>query len=1007
MILLPRVVGLEITVVIYKLKGVLPSISSSESPGENVNLLCVIMLTFVVLTIHSPSEQPPVNATACVPFRHDGEIVSGCVGKEGVEETIEMEGEGGVINRETVSGRWCASAVDENLNAVSVIACPTMPPVTEQPLLVTPGPHLGPIEYEAPTEQPPMNATACVPFRHDGEIVSGCVGEEGVEETIEMEGEGGVINRETVSGRWCASEVDENLNAVSVIACPTILPVTEEPPPETTPINPFESRSVPKKPEYEAETEPPPPESLCVPFRYGDEIVSGCVGEQGKEEIIKTEGEGGVITWWTVKGRWCASEVDENLNPVTIILCDVCVPFSLKGMLMRGCVGGQWCAAEVDEDMNVMKAMSCPEISFVTEPLLETTSTFEYEVSAETEEPPSESSGCVPFRYGEEIVSGCVGEEGVEETIELEGEGGVINRETVSGRWCASAVDENLNAVSVIACPTVPSVIEQPPSVTSSESPAPSEQPLVYATECVPFRHNGEIVSGCVGEEGVEETIEMEGEGGVINRETVSGRWCASAVDENLNAVSIIACPTVPPVIELPPSVTSSESPAPSEQPPVNATECVPFRHDGEIVSGCVGEEGVEETIEMEGEGGVINRETVSGRWCASAVDENMNAKKIISCPEMSPVIEQPPQVTSIEPQEYVVTVDNKLCVFPFTWSGVVYSNCTTAGRRIPWCATQVNERREPVSSGYCRDTLVGPVPPDPPPFVPDERAVNTSKCKFPFIYKGMTYFNCTREDSLIPWCALDVDRNRRPTRIGCCHGQDGVSFHPLLPEGPGGISPTQLTVSGEKCIFPFQHDGEWRYSCVPSEEWGSEQGQGKGRSWCVTRIDAFAQPIVADYCAEPTTQAPVSLNKAYPERWTTDGHLCVFPFWHQGRWYKDCARNDSEEDPARNDSEEDPARNDFKEDSDEDPARNDSEEDSDEYPLRNDSDEEPPWNDSEENPARNDSKEDPWCATEVRADGAVLKAGKCRQGNTIIEQKCKIQDKTAGPLSMKGLKHF
>ena len=53
--------------------------------------------------------------------------MSGCVGEEGMEETIEMEGEGGVINRETVSGRWCASAVDENLNAVSVIACPTMP----------------------------------------------------------------------------------------------------------------------------------------------------------------------------------------------------------------------------------------------------------------------------------------------------------------------------------------------------------------------------------------------------------------------------------------------------------------------------------------------------------------------------------------------------------------------------------------------------------------------------------------------------------------------------------------------------------------------------------------------------------------------------------------------------------------------------------------------------------------------------------------------------------------
>ncbi|XP_069978389.1 uncharacterized protein [Penaeus vannamei] len=276
------------------------------------------------------------------------------------------------------------------------------------------------VRLRTPSEQPPVNGSECVPFRHDGEIVSGCVGEEGVEETIEMEGEGGVINRETVSGRWCASAVDENLNAVSVIACPTMPHVTESP--------------------------------------------------------------------------------------------------------------------------------------------LETTSTYEYEASAETEEPPSESSGCVPFRYGEEIVSGCLGEEGKVETFELVGEGGAKFKLTQSHRWCVSEVDENLNARKIIMCPEMAPPPEEPPVGAATTATAPSEQPPVNATECVPFRHDGEIVSGCVGEEGVEETIEMEGEGGVINRETVSGRWCASAVDENLNAVSVIACPTMPPVIELPPSVTSSES---------------------------------------------------------------------------------------------------------------------------------------------------------------------------------------------------------------------------------------------------------------------------------------------------------------------------------------------------------------------------------------------------------------------------------------------------------------
>nr|XP_027208325.1 uncharacterized protein LOC113802048 [Penaeus vannamei] len=549
------------------------------------------------------TEEPPSESSGCVPFRYGEEI-------ETLESTdayraARLAGDQDLHRSQPVQMKHPRVVIGPlGSFEVNLFMCNHVHidgfdrhSVTEQPPLVTPGPHLGPIVYEAPTEQPPMNATACVPFRHDGEIVSGCVGEEGVEETIEMEGEGGVINRETVSGRWCASEVDENLNAVSVIACPTILPVTEEPPPETTPINPFESRAVPKKPEYEAETEPPPPESLCVPFRYGDEIVSGCVGEQGKEEIIKTEGEGGVITWWTVKGRWCASEVDENLNPVTIILW----------MLMRGCVGGQWCAAEVDEDMNVMKAMSCPEISFVTESPLETTSTYEYEASAETEEPPSESSGCVPFRYGEEIVSGCLGEEGKEETFELVGEGGVKFKLTLSYRWCVSEVDENLNAMKIIRCPEM----ALPPMGAATTPTGEAVTGL-----CVPFRYGGEIVSECIGEEGKWEVIEVEREGGVTDSWTVKGKWCAAEVDKNMDIVSVIQCPM---------------------------EQCVPFRYGKEIVSGCVGEEGKVETFELVGEGGVKFKLTLSYRWCVSKVDENLNAMKIIRCPEMAPPPEEPP----------------------------------------------------------------------------------------------------------------------------------------------------------------------------------------------------------------------------------------------------------------------------------------------------------------------------------------------------------------------------
>jgi len=57
--------------IIFSLSAVIelpPSVTSSESPGENVNLLCVIMLTFVVLTMYCQwrsSTHTDINALTC------------------------------------------------------------------------------------------------------------------------------------------------------------------------------------------------------------------------------------------------------------------------------------------------------------------------------------------------------------------------------------------------------------------------------------------------------------------------------------------------------------------------------------------------------------------------------------------------------------------------------------------------------------------------------------------------------------------------------------------------------------------------------------------------------------------------------------------------------------------------------------------------------------------------------------------------------------------------------
>ena len=40
------------------------------------------------------------------------------------------------------------------------------------------------------------------------------------------------------------------------------------------------------------------------------------------------------------------------------------------------------------------------------------------------------------------------------------------------------------------------------------------------------------------------------------------------------------------------------------------------------------------------------------------------------------------------------------------------------------------------------------------------ECTANGQKCIFPFIYKGETYNSCTKVDSYLAWCALELNPN-------------------------------------------------------------------------------------------------------------------------------------------------------------------------------------------------------------------------------------------------------
>jgi len=155
--------------------------------------------------------------------------------------------------------------------------------------------------------------------------------------------------------------------------------------------------------------------------------------------------------------------------------------------------------------------------------------------------------------------------------------------------------------------------------------------------------------------------------------------------------------------------------------------------------------------------------------------------------------------------------VSEALCVFPFTWRGKVYRECTTAHNDgLLWCATETDWKGEyvPEKWGHCGDSCTGC------------GTVEGDSCVFPFTYQGTTYTECTTQDnngSL--WCALDTDvggnwRNDLHT-WGNCEAGCTVGCH---------------TYSGVPCVFPFQYNGTLHRNCT--KEMGSEL------TWCATEVE-------------------------------------------------------------------------------------------------------------------------------------------------------------------------
>ncbi|XP_062381919.1 uncharacterized protein LOC134069825 [Sardina pilchardus] len=226
------------------------------------------------------------------------------------------------------------------------------------------------------------------------------------------------------------------------------------------------------------------------------------------------------------------------------------------------------------------------------------------------------------------------------------------------------------------------------------------------------------------------------------------------------------------------------------------------------------------------------------------------------------------------------------VCVFPFQHKGKWYSKCISIGHNKPWCATTDN---------YARDKKWGECT------VKDN---SDAVCVFPFKYKGISYSECTSIDSNMPWCATTDNYERdRKWRVCTSTGNPTVNGN----------------ANGAVCVFPFQHKGKWYSKCISI---------GHNKPWCATtdnyaRDKKWGECTVKDnsdaVCVFPFKYKGISYSECtsidsnMPWCATTDnyerdrkwkvctstgnptvngnanGAVCVFPFQHKGKWYSKC----------------------------------------------------------------------------------------------------------------------
>ncbi|XP_078357869.1 matrix metalloproteinase-9-like isoform X2 [Oculina patagonica] len=129
--------------------------------------------------------------------------------------------------------------------------------------------------------------------------------------------------------------------------------------------------------------------------------------------------------------------------------------------------------------------------------------------------------------------------------------------------------------------------------------------------------------------------------------------------------------------------------------------------------------------------------------------------------------------------------------------------------------------------------------------------------CVFPFVYRGVSYYSCTRNFNNYFWCSLDA-----------LYAGQWANCGKPCPPGKETKDPR-----GRCCVFPFVYQGVSYDSCTRINS---------NKLWC--SLDAIYAGQWAN-CGK----CPSGKNTEDPQ-----GRCCVFPFVYKGVSYDSCTRIDN-----------------------------------------------------------------------------------------------------------------